>query len=117
LVASLQADFTGVSKAMLAKATEKQESKKKVVTTWEDFMLQLNQKFMCLAPWCNVRQCELDVKKRSADESKELQDSDILTGAAKTLCLPFDQPALCEDQKCFHCGKKAEIWALWGRSY
>jgi prolyl-tRNA synthetase len=116
LVQSLKGDFESVKKAMFKKSLDLQESRKRVVTTWEDFMVQLNLKFRCLAPWCNVKQCELDVKKKSADQSRELQDSDILTGAAKTLCLPFEQPPL-DDHVCFHCGKKAEVWAIWGRSY
>jgi len=46
------------------------------------------------------------------------EEEDILTGAAKTLCIPFEQPELKKDSKCFACDEKtADCWALWGRSY
>jgi prolyl-tRNA synthetase len=37
--------------------------------------------------------------------------------AAKTLCKPFEQPALPEGTKCFVSGLPATTWVLWGRSY
>ena len=40
-----------------------------------------------------------------------------LTGSAKTLCIPFEQPAMPNGTKCFACGKPAKVTALWGRSY
>lgn len=41
-----------------------------------------------------------------------------LTGAAKSLCIPFGQPTMPEGQLCFcGCGHKAVSWTLWGRSY
>ena len=39
---------------------------------------------------------------------------------AKSLCIPAEQPEpLAEDQKCVNpkCGKKAEKWVMFGRSY
>lgn len=41
----------------------------------------------------------------------------LLTGAAKTLCIPNEQTPLKEGQKCFACDKPATCTALWGRSY
>ena len=45
-----------------------------------------------------------------------------LTAAAKSLCVPFNQPPMPEGQKCFTelgrlQGKLATKWCLWGRSY
>jgi len=40
-----------------------------------------------------------------------------LTGAAKTLCIPFEQEKMPAGTKCFACGKDADVFALWGRSY
>jgi len=37
--------------------------------------------------------------------------------AAKTLCIPFEQPPLPEGTPCFVSGKPATCWVLWGRSY
>jgi prolyl-tRNA synthetase len=46
------------------------------------------------------------------------EEEEVLTGAAKTLCLPFEpKTPLKEGDKCFHCGKEAKIIALWGRTY
>ena len=39
------------------------------------------------------------------------------SAAAKTLCIPFEQPPLPEGTKCFFTGKPAVNWTLWGRSY
>jgi len=41
-----------------------------------------------------------------------------LTGAAKSLCIPFEQPA--EDPcqfPCIKCGGKVDKWIMYGRSY
>ena len=38
-------------------------------------------------------------------------------GAAKTLCIPFEQPPLDENTKCFVTGERATAWVVWGRSY
>jgi prolyl-tRNA synthetase len=41
-----------------------------------------------------------------------------LTGAAKTLCIPLEQPDMPPEQACFcGCGSGAVAWTLWGRSY
>jgi len=79
-----------------------------------------------MAPWCNCQQCEIDAKERSKndsmaalEESKEAgnEEEALLTGAAKTLCIPNEQSEIKEGQKCFACGKLATCVALWGRSY
>lgn len=48
-----------------------------------------------MAPWCNEQACEEKVKDRSKEESlkamaEKNEDEALLTGAAKTLCIPFD---------------------------
>ena len=45
------------------------------------------------------------------------EEEEVLTGAAKTLCIPFEQEPIQEGTKCFHCGSDAKVRALWGRSY
>merc|ERR1712129_212938 len=41
------------------------------------------------------------------------------TGKAKALCIPCEQPSDLskEEVKCFHSGKRAKKWILFGRSY
>jgi len=41
----------------------------------------------------------------------------MLTGAAKTMCIPFEQTPLEAGQKCFACDRDAKVRALWGRSF
>jgi len=77
------------------------------------------KKNQVLIPFCCTDACEGEVKDRSAKESKEMH-SDAkfrLTGAAKSLCIPFEQPTLEPGTKCFACDKNAEAWTLFGRSY
>ena len=109
LLEAIQADMFVRSKALL-------ESKITKANTWEEFFSALNQKNVVLTPWCQQNACEETVKKRSADESK-MDEGDHLTGAAKTLCMPFEQEPIEDGTKCFHCGVAATKRVLWGRSY
>jgi prolyl-tRNA synthetase len=107
---------------MYQKATKERDEHIKETDTWEEFMDSLNQKNLCLAPWCNETECELKAKDKSKEESLKImeqagEDEEVLTGAAKTLCIPFEQTPLKDGAKCFHCGKDAKVKTLWGRSY
>jgi len=58
-------------------------------------MDSLGERNLCLAPWCNRQECEVEVKDRSKEESLQLmlekgEEEAMLTGSAKTLCIPFD---------------------------
>jgi prolyl-tRNA synthetase len=86
------------------------------VDLWQDFLVALNGKNLVLTPWCEQNACEEAVKKRSAEESKH-DDGEHYTGAAKTLCIPFEQDLIAEGTKCFNCGVNATKRVLWGRSY
>lgn len=52
-----------------------------------------------MVPWCNQIKCEETIKERSGKESKQsaLEGEAILTGQAKTLCIPLDSEALGEN--------------------
>ena len=68
------------------------------------------------------QQYEELVKTKSKAEalaaSGEAEDEKTATPvAAKTLCIPFEQPPLPEGTPCFISGKPATCWVLWGRSY
>jgi len=101
------------------KAKEKRDAHLKQATTWADFLSFLNQKNVVLVPFCLTGECEGNVKKRSGEESKAQKTDEKfqLTGAAKSLCIPFEAPHLAEDSKCFCCGAKAQAWTIFGRSY
>ena len=54
----------------------------------------------------------------AAEASEEGEDEKTSTSvAAKTLCIPFDQPELPAGTKCLVSDMDATCWILWGRSY
>ncbi|CAM6128888.1 unnamed protein product [Calypogeia fissa] len=97
-----------VQQSLFNKAKVVRDSHIVKVTTWDEFMAALNDKKMVLAPWCDESAVEENVKERTKSD---------LSGAAKTLCMPLEQPDLPEGSVCFASGKPAKRWALWGRSY
>lgn len=108
-----------IQQEMYDKAVKERSERTKQGNDWETFMAELNKRNVVLTPWCDVQACEQKVKDRSKEESKaaETEGEELLTGSAKTLCKPLDQPQLEEGTKCFACGEPAKVTALWGRSY
>jgi prolyl-tRNA synthetase len=85
-------------------------------TTWEGFMEAINTKRVGLVPWCGVEECEAAIKLQSAKDSKGGKGE--LSGAAKSLCIPFEQPEEpASNHCCVKCDQKAIQWVLFGRSY
>ena len=130
--------MVSIQEDMLDKARRERDARLSIVTTWDEFMTALESGNMILAPWCELMSSEIWVKKTTkefflkkeaeqlASKGEEAQEDDgrSLTGAAKTLCIPFAQPPMAEGQLCFTSvegspglGKKATAWTLWGRSY
>lgn len=65
------------------------------IENWEEFMAALDKRNICLAKWCNTVKCEEAVKERSKEESlAHMENANegevLLTGSAKTLCIPFN---------------------------
>ena len=107
---------------MLEKEKARVKAKVEQVTRWEDFVPALQLGKMVLTPFCDEMEEEENVKDKSKAEalaaSGEAEDERCATPvAAKTLCIPFDQPPLPEGTPCFASGKPAKCWVLWGRSY
>jgi len=108
---------------MLAKATKERNDNLVQVTKWEEFVPALALGKLCLTPFCDEMEEEEEVKKRSKAEAlaaagEEGEDERCATSvAAKTLCIPYDQPPLPEGTPCFATGKPVKAWVLWGRSY
>ena len=110
LGARVPAMLTQMQADLLAAATAKRNSLIATILKWEEFVPALNRKCMVLAPWCEDPESEEWAKKKSGEESDG--------GAAKTLCIPFQQPPLPPGTMFFTGnGKPATVWALWGRSY
>lgn len=108
-----------IQQSLFKKAKEVKDKHTVTVTEWKDFVPALDKKNICLVPWCQKTECEEKIKEKSKAESSQNQDSS-LSGSAKSLCMPFDkemQKPIQEGTKCFHCGDKATIWCLFGRSY
>lgn len=76
---------------------------------------------MIIAPWCNRKECEEEVKTKTSNscvvEDEGGEGIPALTGSAKTLCIPLEQEAIPEGTKCACCDQKATVNVLWGRSY
>ena len=108
-----------IQKGMFDKAKANFDSKLKHESTWEGFMTELNKNNVILVPWCSSTDCEEKIKERSGIESKAMANEGeaLLTGQAKTLCIPLDHEPLKAGDKCFHCGEEAKMRIIWGRSY
>ncbi|KAK1566958.1 hypothetical protein Q3G72_006620 [Acer saccharum] len=96
-----------IQESLFDSAKQRRDACIQIATTWDEFAEALGQKKLILAPWCDEEEVEKDVKERTKGD----------TGAAKTLCTPFDQPELTEGTKCFASGKPTKKWTYWGRSY
>lgn len=119
-----------MQKEMLLRARERMAAKMITVDSWQAMNKALNAGCMALSPWCGKQDCEEDIKKRTQEEAVEVeneiadeddfaedQQGEKLTGAAKSLCTPFNQPSLPEGACCVGCGKPAINYTLFGRSY
>jgi len=108
---------------LLEKARAQRDSNLTQVWTWEDFTPAIGEGKLVLTPFCNEIEFEELVKTKSKEEAlkalgEETEDEKCaMPVAAKTLCIPFDQPELPEGTPCFISGKPATCWVLWGRSY
>jgi len=89
------------------------------VTKWEDVVPTLDNKCIVVLPWCEVGDCEDDIKARS--KSIEPTDERAPSAGAKSLAIPFDQarwdPIVPGQTKCPACGMDAKRWTMFGRSY
>jgi len=87
---------------MYNKALDARTAHTSEVDNWKDFMEALGKRNICHTPWCDCKECEEAVKERSKEESLKAmeemnEDETLLTGSAKTLCIPFEQGELAPD--------------------
>ncbi len=110
---------------MYEAAKESRDAHLVKVTEWKDFVPNLEKNNMVLTPWIGGEHENWEewVKEKSREESlaargEAAEDARTATSvAAKTLCIPFDQPDLPPGTKCIASGEDATCWILWGRSY
>jgi prolyl-tRNA synthetase len=121
LATAIPALLEQVQHDMFAKALKQREGRTTQISRWDEFEPVLNKGNMALAPYCEEIACEDNIKKKSGEKkapnAEQEEKGFRLTGAAKSLCIPFEQPAIAADAKCFCCGKPAKKFALFGRSY
>ncbi|KAI9865295.1 MAG: hypothetical protein M1824_003449 [Vezdaea acicularis] len=110
-----------IQKDMYTKADNVFKSHVIQITNWKDFVPALNAKNVCLIEHCLTEDCEDKVKELSArrqeGEDDNPQDERAPSMGAKSLCIPFEQPAkIAEGKKCMvpGCQKGAESWCLFG---
>uniref|UniRef100_A0A182NG17 Bifunctional glutamate/proline--tRNA ligase n=1 Tax=Anopheles dirus TaxID=7168 RepID=A0A182NG17_9DIPT len=92
----------------------------KVTKQWAEFLQFLEAKNIIMAPFCGEISCEDRIKAESARDDAEAEAGAPAMGA-KSLCIPFEQPAKIDPakDKCVHpaCGRVAKFYTLFGRSY
>lgn len=112
--------FDEIHNSLYKKAKDTFDAHRVVVHTWKEFVHNLNQKNIVVAPWCGRMECEEDIKKESAtiDSGEEfVVDEKAPSMGAKSLCIPFKQPKLEAGEKCVKCGQPAVNFTMFGRSY
>ena len=57
-----------IHKTLYTRALKDYESRIKVIREWKDFVPALNNRNVCVIPWCEVEACEDEIKERSAQE-------------------------------------------------
>ncbi|KAI3406608.1 hypothetical protein KGF56_000740 [Candida oxycetoniae] len=105
---------------LLSKARKEYDNHRVTVDEWKDFVPTLNKGNVILSPWCGEPDCEDDIKDASAknDDGEDVDvDEKAPSMGAKSLCIPFEQPKLKENQKCVRCDKPASTYCMFGRSY
>jgi len=109
-------ELEDIQHEMLQNAKRERDENLVEITKWEELVPELNKKHLCLAPWCEQKECEEVIKTKSGQESEKNPDAEM-TAAAKSINIPLDQKPLHEGAVCFHCGAKAKKWTVFGRSY
>lgn len=125
LASTVKGRLETIQSDMFEKAKESRDNHLVRITEWKDFVPNLEKHNLVLTPWCGgeYQDWEEWVKEKSREESltargEEGEDARAATSvAAKTLCIPFNQPELPEGTKCIASGLPAKCWVLWGRSY
>ncbi|KAF2816174.1 prolyl-tRNA synthetase [Mytilinidion resinicola] len=109
---------------MFKKADSEYRAHRVEIKEWDNFVPALNGKNVVLSPHCHGDKCEDEIKDMSA--RKEVGDNTTVDSkapamGAKTLCIPFEQPAgiIEGETKCVNpnCKGLAKSWVLFGRSY
>ena len=96
-----------------------------VITEWDKVVPALDAKNVVLIAHCLQGDCEDKIKettKSNADDNQEVPEGKRAPSMGmKSLCIPFEQPEglVKGETKCLNpdCGRLAEQWCMFGRSY
>lgn len=106
-----------IQKDLYNKADAAYKSHRIQVTEWEKVVPALDAKNVVLIPFCLAPDCEEKIK----DTTKSKDENGNERMGMKSLCIPFEQPEglVKGETKCLNptCGKLAESWVQFGRSY
>lgn len=119
VAARIPALLTEIQNNLLAKATKDLTDNIKQTKNFGDFCKALDKNALLLSPFCGDEECEGRIKAESARDESEIEAGALAMGA-KSLCIPFDQPAKIDaGDKCIHptCKNKPLSYCLFGRSY
>ncbi len=118
VVVEIKKLFVDIHNNLYAKAERDLKSRTSVDDTWPEFLKSLDANKIIMSPFCGSKQCEERIKKDSARDAVAIEEG-VPSMGAKSLCIPFEQPAQLKDQKCVHpeCNKQPLYYALFGRSY
>jgi len=107
-----------IHQTLLDKATKELKDHTAIIDSFDQFIPQLDQKNLILAPFCGAIDCEEKIKKESTKDDGGEPGAPAM--GAKSLCIPLDQPAEMKDtDKCIYpsCSEKPKYYCLFGRSY
>jgi len=99
--------------SMYARAVKERDECLAQITEWKYFMPELDKGKMLLVPFCNTVEAEEWIKQNS----KGMEGAEGQSAGAKSLCIPFEQPAMPPGQMCITGQGPARVWCLFGRSY
>ena len=105
-----------IQKRMFEKQNERVKNSTTHANDFNTFLEGLNKGNIVYTPWCKDSDCEDKVKEKVKEIAEKSQEQDTV-GTCKTLNMPLKQDKIEEGTKCFFCGKNAQIYAIWGRSY
>ncbi|MDA4131860.1 MAG: proline--tRNA ligase [Thaumarchaeota archaeon] len=114
-----------IQKDLYDKADAAFRAHRLVLTDWDKIVPALDSKNVVIIPSCLGITCEEQIKELTKSAPDERPDVPAEHRAPsmgmKSLCIPFEQPEglVKGETKCLnpHCGKLAEKWCMFGRSY
>lgn len=106
---------------LLKKADDEFRAHRKIITNFDEAVPALNAKNVILMPHCEGPACEDQIKDMTARGDENVaQDARAPAMGAKSLCIPFDQPAglekgktKCTNPKCDQLAKRLDLPKLY----